>query len=166
MNDLRIRRAAVTDLPAVWPIFRAIVRAGDTYAYPRDCTRADARRIWFDAPRETWLAETDDAMLGSYYIKTNQQGGGAHVCNCGYMVAADARGQGVAAAMCAHSQQRALELGYLAMQFNFVVATNEGAIRLWKRMGFDVVGRLPRAFAHPEAGLVDALVMYKWLAGG
>ncbi len=165
MSRLHIRRATEADLSDLWPIFRQVVRAGDTYALAPDCTRADARRIWLDAPRECWLAERDGAVLGTYYIKTNQGGGGEHVCNCGYMVAERARGQGVAAAMCAHSQERALALGYLAMQFNLVVATNETAIALWRRMGFDVVGRLPCAFRHPEAGLVDALVMYKWLAG-
>ena len=102
-------------------------------------------------------------MLGTYYIKTNQAGPGNHVCNCGYMVASAARGKGLATMMCEHSQQIALELGYKAMQYNFVVANNEGALRLWHKLGFTTVGVLPKAFNHPSKGLVDALVMYKWL---
>lgn len=116
-----------------------------------------------DAPAATYVAEIGGAVMGTYYIKTNQPGGGAHVCNCGYMVGEAARGQGVAARMCEHSQEAARALGYRAMQFNLVLSSNVGAIRLWERLGYDTVGRLPRAFDHPALGLVDALVMYKWL---
>src|SRR5690606_26260137 len=102
-------------------------------------------------------------ILGTYFIKNNQDGPGDHVCNCGYMVASAARGRGLATAMCEHSQRIARQLGYLAMQFNLVVSTNERAVQLWSRLGFATVGRLPRAFRHPTLGFVDALVMYKWL---
>jgi len=119
-----------------------------------------------DAPRATYLMAKGDEILGIYYIKTNHAGGGAHVCNCGYMVAESARGQGVAAQMCVHSQSQALALGYLAMQFNLVLSTNMGAIRLWEKLGYETVGLLPRAFQHPTEGLVDARVMYKWLEAG
>lgn len=114
-------------------------------------------------PRKTFVAEEEGKLLGTYYIKTNQQGPGSHVCNCGYMVSSAARGIGIATAMCQHSQVVALELGYHAMQFNFVASTNEGAVRLWQKLGFEIVGRLPGAFKHPNLGNVDALVMYKWL---
>ena len=112
----------------------------------------------------TFVAEMQGEILGTYLIKTNQGGNGRHVCNCGYMVASRARGQGIAGAMCKHSQEKALELGYKAMQFNFVVSTNAAAIRLWNRHGFETVGRLPKAFEHPTEGFVDGLIMYKWLA--
>ncbi|MBM7069154.1 GNAT family N-acetyltransferase [Actibacterium sp. 188UL27-1] len=159
-----IRVADAGDFDKIWPIFRAIVSAGQTYSYDPETGRDAARAIWIDHPRRTFVVEENGAVLGTYYIKTNQAGGGAHVCNCGYMVADAARGKGLANLMCEHSQQVARDLGYKAMQFNFVLATNTGAIRLWERLGFKTVGRLPRAFDHPEAGLVDALVMYKWLA--
>jgi ribosomal protein S18 acetylase RimI-like enzyme len=116
-------------------------------------------------PRMTFVAAEGDEITGTYYIKANQAGGGGHVCNCGYMVADSARGRGVATALCEHSQSIARELGFKAMQFNFVVSTNESAVRLWTKLGFEIVGRLPRAFDHPAMGLVDALVMYKWLEG-
>ena len=147
----------------IWPIFKEIVAAGDTYAYPRDTSKAEGRRLWMEVPRKTFVAESDGEVIGTYYIKTNQSGPGGHVCNCGYMVPKSARGRGVASAMCAHSQKLAVELGYSAMQFNFVASSNEGAVRLWQRMGFETVGRLPRAFNHPTQGYIDALVMYKWL---
>lgn len=162
---LVIREATEVDFDTIWPIFHAIARAGDTYAYPTDITKAEGKRHWLDMPRKTFVAEDDDEVLGSYYIKANQAGPGAHVCNCGYMVAEAARGRGIATAMCKHSQTVALELGYEAMQFNFVASTNEGAVRLWQKLGFDIVGRLPGAFKHFGQGNIDALVMYKWLAG-
>jgi L-amino acid N-acyltransferase YncA len=158
-----IREATKEDFDRIWPIFHEIVAAGETYAYARDTTKEQAVQIWLDAPRQTFLAEEDGRVLGTYYIKTNQAGPGDHVCNCGYMVSAEARGRGLATAMCEHSQKIAKELGYKAMQFNFVASSNETAVRLWTRLGFDTVGRLPKAFNHPSKGYVDALVMYKWL---
>ncbi len=161
----QIRLAHDADFDAIWPILRDVIRAGETYAIDPRISRAGAFDLWMSAPRATYVVEQDGVALGTYYIKTNQAGGGAHVCNCGYMVATAARGQGLAAQMCAHSQAEALKLGYLAMQFNLVLCTNTGAIHLWHKLGFDTVGHLPLAFNHPQAGLVDALVMYKWLAG-
>lgn len=159
----RIRQANEVDFVRIWPIFKEIVSAGETYAFPRATTKAEGKRLWIDIPRKTFVVEFEDDVLGTYYIKTNQPGPGSHVCNCGYMVPASARGKGIATAMCEHSQRIALELGYRAMQFNFVASSNEGAIGLWRKLGFSTVGRLPRAFNHPEQGYVDALVMYKWL---
>lgn len=158
-----IRRAAESDFDSIWPIFEEVVSAGDTYAFERDTAKERAFEIWMQAPRQTFVAEDNGEILGTYYIKTNQAGPGSHVCNCGYMVSSKARGRGLATQMCEHSQMIAIEMGYRAMQFNFVAASNEGAIRLWDRLGFDVVGRLPKAFDHPAHGLVDALVMFKWL---
>lgn len=158
-----IRQAVDSDFPAIWPIFQQIAAAGDTYAFRRDISEQEAQRIWMQLPARTFVVESNKQIVGTYYIKTNQAGPGAHVCNCGYMVAESARGGGLATAMCEHSQQIAIELGYQAMQFNFVASTNTGAIRLWDKLGFETVGRLPEAFNHPAEGYVDALVMYKWL---
>jgi ribosomal protein S18 acetylase RimI-like enzyme len=159
-----IRQALDTDFPAIWPIFQQIAAIGDTYAYNRDISEQEAQRIWMQLPARTFVVEENKKILGTYYIKTNHAGPGSHVCNCGYMVADAARGRGLATAMCEHSQQIAIELGYQGMQFNFVASTNTGAIRLWEKLGFEIVGRLPKAFNHPAEGSVDALVMYKWLA--
>ena len=158
-----IRPAVAEDFEQIWPILQAIAVAGEVFAWPRDVSRELARQLWMDAPQATLVAEQDGRILGSYYVKPNQMGGGAHVCNAGYAVAEAARGQGLAAAMCEHSQQLARELGFAAMQFKFVVSSNEAAVHLWTRLGFDTVGRLPGAFCHPRLGRVDALVMFKAL---
>lgn len=158
-----IREANNADFDRIWPIFHAIVARGDTYAYPTDVSWEEGERLWMQVPRKTFVAEEGGAILGTYYIKTNQAGPGAHVCNCGYMVAEAARGRGIATALCEHSQAVARELGYQAMQFNFVAASNTGAVRLWRHLGFEVVGRLPGAFRHPRRGNVDALLMFKTL---
>jgi len=161
--EITIRYAREDDFAALWPILRAVIRTGDTYSIEPGLTREAVRAMWMETPRATYVAELDGEVQGTYYIKTNQPGGGAHVCNCGYMVAPEARGRGLARAMCLHSQAQARAMGYLAMQFNFVVETNRGAIALWEDLGFETVGRLPRAFRHPQQGLVDARVMLKWL---
>ena len=160
---MNIREATEKDFEAIWPIFNEIVVAGETYAYPPDTSRDEALQLWLRLPQKTYVAEQNNEIVGTYYIKTNQSGPGSHVCNCGYMVSPKARGKGVATAMCEHSQKVATELGYKAMQFNFVASSNEGAIRLWNKLGFTTVGRLPKAFNHPHQGYIDALVMYKWL---
>ena len=160
---MNIREATQTDFDAIWPIFHEIVSAGETYAYPRDTSKEEGRSVWIKAPRQTFVLEENGVILGTYYIKTNQLGPGDHVCNCGYMVSSAARGRGLATFMCEHSQQIARVLGYKAMQFNFVASTNEGAVRLWRKLGFEIVGTLPKAFNHPLKGYVDAFIMYKWL---
>jgi L-amino acid N-acyltransferase YncA len=160
---MRIREATESDFEDIWPIFHEIVSVGDTYAYSPNTSKQEANSLWMQLPRKTYVAEDEGMIAGTYYIKTNQQGPGSHVCNCGYMVSSKARGKGVATLMCRHSQQVAIELGYKAMQFNFVAESNDGAVRLWEKLGFDIVGRLPHAFKHPVRGYIDALVMYKWL---
>jgi ribosomal protein S18 acetylase RimI-like enzyme len=161
--DLHIRPAAPSDAEAIWRIIGPTIRAGETYALGRDLPAAAALAYWLGADRETFVAEADGQILGTYYIRANQAGGGAHVCNCGYMTAAEAAGRGVARAMCAHSLDHARSQGFRAMQFNFVVSTNVRAVKLWQSMGFTVVGRLPGAFAHPTEGYVDALVLFQTL---
>lgn len=160
---MHIREATDQDFEDIWPIFHEIVSAGETYAYDPQTTKEEAFHIWMTQPHKTFVAEEGDTVLGTYYLKRNQPGLGGHVCNCGYMVTARARERGLATSMCEHSQKTAVEFGYQAMQFNLVVSTNRGAIRLWEKLGFEVVGRLPKAFQHSKEGPVDALVMYKWL---
>jgi ribosomal protein S18 acetylase RimI-like enzyme len=145
----------------IWAALEPVLRAGEAYALPRDWSRSQGLAYWFAPSHEVFVALDGDAVLGSYFVMTNQQGGGAHVANCGYLTAPAATGRGIARAMCAHSLERARERGFRAMQFNFVVATNAPAVHLWQAMGFAIVGRLPGAFAHPTLGDVDALVMYR-----
>src|SRR5229473_3323061 len=161
---MQIRPAALSaDANSVWAILEPTIRAGETYTLPRDMPREEALDYWFAPRHEVFVAEEDTDVVGTYFLKANQQGGGSHVANCGYVTAPRAAGRGVARAMCAHSLDRARQRGFTAMQFNFVVSTNERAAALWQSFGFQIVGRLPGAFRHPTAGFVDALVMYRSL---
>jgi ribosomal protein S18 acetylase RimI-like enzyme len=164
-GQVRIRRYRSDDWAAVWTVLEPVFRAGDTYAYPRDITEEDARLTWTSSPKEVFVAEDLGAaqIVGTYYLRPNHEGPGAHVCNCGYVVAGQSRGRGVAALMCQHSQQEAGARGFRAMQFNLVASSNEAAVHLWQKMGFVVVGTLPGAFEHPTLGFVDAYVMFKAL---
>lgn len=158
---MMLRPAKPADDDQLWAILEPVFREGETYCLARDISRAAALDYWSGGPHRVFVAEDAGAVLGSYFLSPNQKGGGAHVCNCGFVTAASARGKGVARAMLAHALEMAKADGYLAMQFNFVVATNERAIAIWRDMGFDVVGRLPGAFRSPKDGYVDALVMYR-----
>jgi ribosomal protein S18 acetylase RimI-like enzyme len=163
VSVLTIRPAAIDDRDAIWAIIKPIIRAANAFALPQDMGRTDAMAYWLGADRHVFVAEMEGEILGTYFIRSNQLGGGGHVANGAYATAAHANGRGVARAMCAHSLEEARRLGFYAMQFNFVVSSNVRAVRLWRDMGFEVVGTLPKAFQHPELGLVDALVMFRLL---
>jgi ribosomal protein S18 acetylase RimI-like enzyme len=158
-----IRLTGPDDFDQIWPLLRDVFRAGDTYAVDPDISRDAAFAYWMTQAAATYVAVNAGSVVASYYIKTNQAGGGAHICNCGYIVGPDARGQGIAEQLCLHSQAAATALGYRAMQFNFVLSSNAGAVRLWHKLGFATVGAIPEAFDHPDLGMVDAFVMYKRL---
>lgn len=159
-----IHKAEESDWPFIWQLIEPVFRSGETYAFSPEITEAEAHNAWMEMPMATYVAKDDSgAVMGTHFIKPNQPGLGSHVCNCGYVVGDGARGQGVASLMCEHSQREATRLGFRAMQFNLVVSTNEGAVRLWKKLGFGIVGTLPGAFHHPRHGFVDAFVMYKQL---
>lgn len=163
VSAVKIRRAEAADAAAITAIILPTIREGTTYALDRDMSDADALAYWMAPEKHTFVVEADGVVVGTYYIRPNQAGGGRHVCNCGYMTSATATGRGLARGMCEHSMDHARSEGYRAMQFNFVVSTNDRAVRLWQSLGFEVVGRLPLAFRHPTAGYVDALVMYRQL---
>ncbi len=161
---MEIRKYRENDWNQVWPIIESVFRGGETYAFSPDITEQEAHNVWIELPKETYVAtDRNNKIVGTYYIKPNQPALGSHVCNCGYIVAESARGQGVASRMCEHSQKIAVNLGFRAMQYNLVVSTNKGAIRLWEKLGFQVIGTLPKAFNSSSSGYVDALVMYKEL---
>ena len=155
-----IRPASEGDHDAIWSIIEPAIRAGETLALARDLTREEALAIWTSEDRTLRVLEEDGAVLGVFYIRANQSGGGAHVANAGYVTAADAMGRGIARAMCAASLELAREMGFRAMQYNFVIASYVRAVALWQSMDFHIVGRIPAAFAHPRGDYVDALVMY------
>lgn len=159
-----IRRAATADAPAIADIILPVFREGKSYAVDPNLGEDDALAYWLGGDRETFVALDDDgSVIGTYYIKPNQEGGGRHVCNCGYITSSVAFGRGVARKMCEHSKGHARQRGFKAMQFNFVVSTNERAINLWQSLGFAIVGTLPGAFRLPSGAYVDAYVMYQTL---
>lgn len=148
----------------VWDVIRPVFRKGDTYVFDPKISESEAKNIWYETCDKTFICfDENNEILGTYYLKKNQPGFGSHVCNCGYIVAESARRKGVALRMCKHSQSIAKKLGFKAMQFNFVVSTNYGAIKLWEKLGFKVIGTIPKGFEHPTNGYVDAKIMYKWL---
>lgn len=158
-----IRPAAEPDHAAVLKIIAPVLQAGETYAVDRDLSDREMLDYWFMPAHSVFVAEAAGTIFGTYYLMANQRGGGAHVANCGYMVGPDAQGKGVAAQMCMHSQDLAISLGFRAIQFNHVVSTNNRAVALWQRLGFEIVGTLPKAFLHPAHGYVDSYVMFKTL---
>ncbi len=160
---MKIRAAAQADRAAIWKIFHEVVAAGDTYAIDPEMSREDALAYWFSADTRTYVADSTVGAVGTYILRPNQSGGGSHVANAAFMVAPEARGQGIGRAMGEHCLSEARRLGFRAMQFNFVVSTNESAVRLWQQLGFEIVGTLPGAFCHPECGYVDVYVMYRSL---
>ena len=184
VTSMKIRHATEADRDAIWEIFREVVAAGETYALDPNISRADALAYWFAAGTHTYIAQRDAVgdgvavpgkpraspaiirarqILGTYILRPNQSGGGSHVANAGFMVSANARGQGIGRAMARHCLSEARRLGFRAMQFNYVISTNAAAIQLWQDLGFEIVGTLPDAFDHPEKGYVDVYVMYRSL---
>jgi ribosomal protein S18 acetylase RimI-like enzyme len=164
MVALTIREAhRPDDSNAIWKILEPVIRAGETYALDRDLTREQALAFWFSNGHEVFVADDNGQILGTYFLQANQKGGGSHVANCGYITAAAASGRGIARQMCRHSLEYAKSRGFRAMQFNFVVKTNERAVHLWESLGFKIVGTLSEAFLHPVHGYTDAYVMYRRL---
>jgi len=160
---LVIRAIDASEFGIVWPLFRSVIAGGDTYSYPPDLSREDALALWTTPPSRTYVAERDGRVIGCYLLRPNQPGLGDHVANAGYMVAVEARGQGIASALCEHSMEEARRAGFTAMQFNFVVASNTTAVRLWQRHGFAIVGTVPAAFRHATLGPTDIHIMHRTL---
>src|SRR5947207_1591043 len=158
-----IRPAANEDANSIWAIMEPIIRAGETYTLPRDMDKVSALAYWFSDEREVFVAEDNGDIVGTYCLQANHQSGRAHGANCGYLAAGSGTGRGVARAMFNHLLDRAREARFRAMQFNFVISTNDRAVRLWQSFGFETVGRLPNAFLHPTEGYVDAYIMYRSL---
>ena len=165
---MKIRRATPADYDNIWTLVEPVFRAGDTYPVVRDISRKDGLAYWLVPEKTLFVAEDvskagDNKLVGLYYIKPNTGGGGNHICNCGYITRASERGKGIARQLCEHSLKFAKESGYRGMQYNLVISTNEAAVHLWQKMGFDIVGTLPGVFNHPSKGDVDAYVMFQTL---
>ena len=160
---MKINEITKRDFESFWPVFKEVVMAQETYAFDSDIDFETAYNLWCLAPQKAYAIKENGQILGSYYLKANASGPSSHISNCGYMVSPESRGKGVARRLCLHSQEIAIELGYTAMQFNSVVSTNEIAINLWKKLGFNIIGTIPNAYNHKELGFVDSFIMHKQL---
>jgi len=160
---LSLRRATEKEHDQIWPSLREVAAAGETYTFDPAIKREEALAYWFAEKNEVWVALSEGRLVGTYLLRANRSGGGSHVANAAFVVAPDAQATGIGRAMAEHCLKEARRLGFRAMQFNFVVSTNTSAIRLWKNLGFEIVGTLPGAFRHPRQGYVDAYVMYRSL---
>ena len=158
-----VREAEPRDEDAIWAVLQPIFAEGETYCMPQDVSRADALSYWSGHPHRTFVVDRGGSVVATYFLTPNQRGGGSHVSNCGFATTKACQGLGIARLMLDHAQDEAIRSGFRAMQFNFVVSTNERAVCTWERNGFSIVGRLPGAFQHPSKGFVDALVMFKTL---
>jgi len=158
-----IRKAAESDEPAVWQIIKAVIAGGDTYVFPPETSRDEMLEYWYAPDKYVYVAEQDDEIVGTFWLKPNYPGLGSHVCNAAYMVAPEAAGKGIGRKMADFSLDEARRLGFTAMQFNFVVASNTAAVRLWQSIGMEIIGEIPDAFDHRELGLTNAYIMYRKL---
>jgi L-amino acid N-acyltransferase YncA len=158
-----IRPATRHDADAIWRIFHAVVAAGDTYTFPPDTPRDQAVDYFLGPGISSWVIEDEGGVIGMYKLIPNHGGLGSHVANASFMVDPSAHGKGAGRAMGDHCLDQARQAGYEAMQFNFVVSTNSAAVALWKKLGFEIVGTLPKAFRHSQRGYVDAYVMHRFL---
>jgi len=161
---LSIRQATASDYDSIWNIFHTVVATGETYVFDPNISREDALAYWLDSSARCYVADRDGIIVGTYILKPNQPGLGSHVANAAFMVAPSERGLGLGRTMGEHCLGEARRLDYRGMQFNFVVSTNEPAVRLWQQLGFDIIGTLPGAFRHSRKGFVDAYVMFRSLA--
>jgi ribosomal protein S18 acetylase RimI-like enzyme len=163
---VRIRRADPADFESMWPIFQAVVATETTYVFAAGTSREDALAYWFGPGVVSYVAEDGDAVVGMYKIVPNRRDLGSHVANASFMVDPRHGGRGVGRHMGLHCLREARRMGFQAMQFNFVVSTNQAAVALWKELGFSIVGVLPKVFRHRQLGYVDAYVMYRALDEG
>jgi GNAT superfamily N-acetyltransferase len=165
MNSMPTARIATNeDEESLWGILEPMVRKGGTYVFSLDKSKESLMGYWMGVDKSTFVVELDGELVGTFYLKANQEGLGDHVCNAGFVVAPAAEGQGIGRWMGEFAQAEAKSRGFLAMQFNFVIKTNQRAVQLWKSLGFAVIGEIPDAYRHPELGLVPALIFHKKLS--
>lgn len=163
MTEPTFRTAGIEDWPSIFRIFSAVTSSGDTYPYPPDTSEEDARRIWMAPQNGVYVACVDDVVVGTSYVRPNMVGLGDHVANAGWMIDPEYQGRGVGRPFAEYVLAEARRTGFVAMQFNAVVATNTNALALWQKLGFEIVGTIPDAYRHAEHGLTAVHVMYRQL---
>ncbi len=161
MDNIEIRKAVNEDFDQIWPIFQAVVQKGDSYVYLPTTTKNEAKAIWMSELLQTFVAEIDDEIVGTYIMRPNFPGLASHVANCSYMVNHNWHGRGIGKNMGLHSIEFAKSQGFKSMQFNIVVSTNTAAVKLWHSLGFTIIGTSPKAFLHQQLGYVDTFIMHR-----
>jgi ribosomal protein S18 acetylase RimI-like enzyme len=159
--NFEIRKATESDKNEVWEIIQAVISAGDSYTFAPDSPKEKMLGFWSSEDKQTYVAVLDGEIVGTFFLKANQPDLGSHICNAGYMVSPKARGKNIGRKMAEFSLPEAKRLGFKAMQFNFVVKSNEIAVKLWQKLGFEIIGEIPEAFQHKDLGLTNALIMYR-----
>ena len=160
---MTIRHATPADADAIWQIFQAVVAPGDTYSFASDTSESEAVAYFLGPGITAFVAVDDGRVVGMYKLIANRLDRGSHVSNASFMVDPTVHGKGIGRALGEHCLEEARRQGYDAMQFNFVVSTNTAGVALWKKLGFSIVGTLPKAFEHAQLGRVDAYVMHRFL---
>lgn len=158
-----IRKAREDDKDNIYKIAKDVLKTGDTYTMPPNSKKNEILRYWFGDKKSTFVALMNNQIVGFFYIKPNQAELGNHISNASYMVSPKFQNMGIGRKMGEYSLKKAKEMGYKAMQFNFVVKSNISAVKLWQKLGFRIIGEIPKAFRHSTKGLVNAYIMYREL---
>ena len=161
--NIKITLATTENFDEIWRIFKSVISAGETYVNDNETTKEEAYAKWMNKSAKTFVAKIDDEIVGVYLIKPNRVDRGSHIANASYIVDENKRGFGIGKSLALHSISTAKELGYKAMQFNFVVSTNKAAVNLWQSVGFKIIGTIPQGFNHKVLGYVDAYIMFREL---
>lgn len=162
-GELTVRPYKQSDQEAVWGIINQVIAGGETYVFYPDSSRDKMMDYWLAREKKVYVVLYDDAIAGTFNIKANMPDRASHVANASYMVSPTHEGKGIGLFMANYSLKEAKRLGYLAMQFNIVIKSNDRAVGLWKKVGFRIIGEIPNAFDHPRLGMTNAYVMYKEL---
>lgn len=163
MSELVIRNASKTDREALWKIIKPVIRAGDTYVFSPDSSEQKIMDYWLAPKKQTYVAELEGQIVGTYWLVENQPDQGNHIANAAYIVSPEFGGRGIGKQLCKHSKKEAVNLGFSAIQFNFVLKSNENAVHLWQKLGFKIIGEIPEACQHVKFGFVNAYIMYQKL---
>ncbi|MEP1095994.1 MAG: N-acetyltransferase [Cyclobacteriaceae bacterium] len=162
-REIQIRKATLEDRDSLWQIISLVINKGDTYVFAPTSSKKTMMSYWLTESNHVFVAEIGGVICGTYLLRDNQPDLGSHIANGSYMVHPEFQGMGIGKTMGEHSLETAKSLNYKAIQFNIVVKSNESAIKLWKKLGFEVIGEIPEAFQHVQLGLTNAYIMHRKL---
>ncbi len=162
-EEIIIKEASENQFDEIWTIFQDVVKDADSYPYPPNIKKEEAKKLWFAKDARVYIAYLDGEPVATRYIVPNKVGLGSHVANTGVMIDRKYRGKGLGKHMMEFAINKARELRFKAIQVNLVVCTNTASIKICQKYGFEIIGTLPKAFHYKQKEYVDAYVMYKLL---